>query len=61
MMQIIEIFKSKNYQITFATACTKTDNAFDLKQIEVQTKTLLLNDSSFDTFIKKIKSRCSTL
>lgn len=54
MMQIIEIFKSKNYQITFATACTKTDNAFDLKQIEVQTKTLFLNDSSFDTFIKKL-------
>ena len=54
MMQIIEIFKSKNYQITFATACTKSDNAFDLKQIEVQTKTLLLNDSSFDTFIKKL-------
>ena len=54
MMQIIEIFKSKNYQITFATACMKSDNAFDLKQIEVQTKTLLLNDSGFDTFIKKL-------
>ncbi|MEJ6791246.1 MAG: glycosyltransferase family 4 protein [Lacinutrix sp.] len=54
MMQIIEIFKSKNYKITFATACTKSDNAFDLKQIDVETKTIVLNDSSFDTFIKEL-------
>ena len=54
MMQLIEIFKSKNYDITFATACAKSDNAFDLKQIDVQTQTIVLNDSSFDTFIKEL-------
>ncbi|WP_299887422.1 glycosyltransferase [uncultured Lacinutrix sp.] len=54
MMHLIEIFQSKNYDITFATACAKSDNAFDLKSIGVKTKTIELNDSSFDDFIKTL-------
>ena len=54
MMHLIEIFQSKAYDITFATSCAKSDNAFDLKSIGVTTKAITLNDSSFDIFIKEL-------
>lgn len=54
MMQLIEIFKIKNYDITFATACAKSDNAFDLKEIGVKAESIVLNDSSFDVFVKEL-------
>ncbi|WP_397362410.1 glycosyltransferase [Olleya sp. R77988] len=51
MMQLIDVFQSQDYVITFASACAKTDNAFDLDSIGVKTEHIILNDSSFDTFI----------
>ncbi|WP_299229442.1 glycosyltransferase family 4 protein [uncultured Psychroserpens sp.] len=51
MMQLITLFKSLKYTITFASACTKTKNAFDLKQLGVDQVTIKLNDSSFDDFV----------
>jgi glycosyltransferase involved in cell wall biosynthesis len=54
MMHLIEIFQSKAYEITFATSCAKSDNAFDLESIGVTTKAITLNDSSFDVFIKEL-------
>lgn len=54
MIQLIQTFKKFNYQITFATTCTKTENAFDLKSIEVDEVEIELNNSSFDAFIKKL-------
>ena len=54
MMQLIEVFQSANYDITFASACSKTDHAFDLLSIGVKTENIILNDSSFDTFVKNL-------
>ncbi|WP_281847173.1 glycosyltransferase [Olleya namhaensis] len=54
MMQLIEVFQSANYDITFASACAKTDNAFDLSSINVNTENIVLNDSSFDVFVKEL-------
>lgn len=54
MMQLITSFQSQNYQITFASPCAKSDNAFDLSAIEVDQKTIELNNSSFDTYIKDL-------
>lgn len=54
MIHLIEIFKSKDYDITFATSCAKSNKAFDLESIGVTTQEITLNDSSFDTFIKKL-------
>jgi glycosyltransferase involved in cell wall biosynthesis len=54
MMQLIEVFQSANYDITFASACAKSDNAFDLSSIGVTIKNIVLNDASFDTFIKDL-------
>ena len=54
MMQLIDVFKSQNYDITFATPCAKSDNAFDLKSINVTPIEIALNDSSFDGFVKDL-------
>ncbi|WP_298894401.1 glycosyltransferase [uncultured Psychroserpens sp.] len=55
MMQLISFFQSQDYTITFASACAKSDNAFDLESIGVDRVTIELNHSSFDDFILKLK------
>lgn len=54
MLQLIAAFQSANYQITFASSCVKTDNAFDLKTIDVEQTSIKLNHSSFDDFLKNL-------
>lgn len=51
MLQLISFFQSQSYQITFASTCTKSDNAYDLSQIGVEKTIIKLNHSSFDDFI----------
>lgn len=55
MLQLIECFQAQGYQITFATACAKSSNAFNLESINVKQEPIKLNDSSFDDFLKSIK------
>ena len=55
MMEIISCFKSDDYNITFSSACAKTDNAFDLTTIGIQQVSIELNHSSFDEFILKLQ------
>ncbi|WOD45303.1 glycosyltransferase [Hwangdonia lutea] len=55
MMQLIAVFQSQNYQITFASSCVKTDNAFNLKTMGIAQVNIKLNHSSFDEFIKHLK------
>jgi glycosyltransferase involved in cell wall biosynthesis len=52
MMQLIEVFQLYNYDITFASSCTKTDNAFNLESIGVSQATIELNSETFDEFVK---------
>jgi hypothetical protein len=54
MMQLIETFQSQNYKITFASACAKSDNAFNLKSIDVSQVNIELNNSSFDAFVRNL-------
>jgi glycosyltransferase involved in cell wall biosynthesis len=54
MMQLIACFQSKNYKITFASPCAKSDNAFNLETIGVSQVAIELNHSSFDIFVKKL-------
>ena len=54
MLQIIDLFLKADYKVTFATACAKSDNAFDLKSIGVETTSIALNDSSFDTIVSEL-------
>ncbi|ANW95198.1 glycosyltransferase [Wenyingzhuangia fucanilytica] len=54
MLQIIEQFKLLGYTITFASPAQKPTTAFNLSSINVTAETILLNDVSFDTFIKQL-------
>ncbi|MEL6485507.1 MAG: glycosyltransferase family 4 protein, partial [Bacteroidota bacterium] len=53
MLQLIEALKD-HWEITFATAASKTEYAFDLSGLGIATQTILLNDSSFDDFISDL-------
>jgi glycosyltransferase involved in cell wall biosynthesis len=54
MMQLIGFFQSQNYDITFASTATKSDYSIDFSAYNIKTENIVLNDSSFDDFIKKL-------
>ncbi|GGG59500.1 glycosyl transferase [Bizionia arctica] len=54
MLQLIEMFQSDNYHVTFASPCAKSDNAFNLESIGVKQIHIVLNNSSFDEFVKEL-------
>lgn len=54
MMQLIEAFTKENYQLTFASACAKSDNAFDLSVLGIPQVSIELNASSFDNFVHEL-------
>ncbi|WP_370102472.1 glycosyltransferase family 4 protein [Xanthomarina gelatinilytica] len=54
MLQLIELFLSYNYTITFASPCAKSDKAFNLETIGVKQVAIELNNVSFDVFVKTL-------
>lgn len=54
MMQLIAFFLNRDFQITFASACAKSENAFDLSELGIVHKSIKLNCCSFDDFIKNL-------
>lgn len=54
MMQIITAFLQDNYQITFATAASRTESAFPIETLGIVVKSIELNANSFDDFIKQL-------
>ena len=54
MLQLMELFLSQNYQITFLSTASISENSFDLSSKNIQFQNIILNDSSFDELIKKI-------
>ncbi|MFL0353583.1 glycosyltransferase family 4 protein [Xanthomarina sp. GH4-25] len=54
MLQLINLFQTDNYNITFASPCAKSYNAFNLEIIGVKQVSIELNHSSFDNFIKML-------
>lgn len=55
MLQLIHVFLDMAYEITFASACGKTNNAFDLSDLGIAVKDIQINDSSFDVFLNAFK------
>jgi O-antigen biosynthesis protein len=51
MLQIISLFQMQGYEITFLCSASKSDFSFNLNSISVKTKSIHLNDSSFDSEI----------
>ncbi|SDR93463.1 glycosyltransferase [Winogradskyella sediminis] len=54
MLQLIMQFQNQGYEVTFSSAAKMSDNTFDLDTINVNTKPILLNDSSFNVFVKEL-------
>lgn len=53
MLQLLNVFKNQNYTITFTTPAQKTENSLNLAELGVEEKSIELNSSSFDDFIKE--------
>jgi glycosyltransferase involved in cell wall biosynthesis len=54
MLQLISFFKDQGYSVTFASPAQDSDFMVDLKDIGVEKKSIALNCSSFDVFIKEL-------
>ncbi|MBQ4820492.1 glycosyltransferase [Aquimarina sp. MMG016] len=55
MLQLIELFKSQYWKITFASPAADSDHMIDLEKIGITKITIELNNSSFDDFIKDLQ------
>jgi len=55
MMQLIELFQSQNWQITFASIANPSEFMFDIVSIGVQKECIQLNSRTFDDFIQTLK------
>jgi glycosyltransferase involved in cell wall biosynthesis len=54
MVQLISIFKEQGFEITFASSAMDSDFMVDLNSLGVVKKSIALNCSSFDVFIKEL-------
>ncbi|WP_108425534.1 glycosyltransferase [Flagellimonas amoyensis] len=55
MLQLLESFISFGYEITFASTAAKTGFSLDLTSLGITEATIVLNHSSFDDFLVKLK------
>ena len=54
MLQLLLFFKSKGYKIIFTSAASRTELSLDLEELQIETKSIALNDSTFDAVLKEI-------
>lgn len=54
MLQLIHFFIKQGYEISFASAGTKSDLSFDFSDLSVSCFDIELNNSSFDVILKKL-------
>jgi len=54
MLQLIGLFHQNGCEITFASAAADSEFAFDVSKIGVGKTSILLNDASFDEFVKRL-------
>lgn len=54
MMQLLELFQEENYDITFSSTAAISERTANLEAQHISIKSILLNDVSFDEFIKEL-------
>nr|WP_315420648.1 glycosyltransferase [uncultured Pedobacter sp.] len=54
MIQLVDLFLNKDYEITFASAASKSDFSYDFTQTSVIEQQIKLNDESFNSFLKTL-------
>ncbi len=57
MLQLLDLFLAQNYQITFLSTASISENSFDLNSKNIQFQNIILNDNSFDGLIKKFNPK----
>lgn len=55
MIQLIKLFLSKGYEVTFACAAAKSEFSFNLIELGVIETNIKLNNQSFNDFIKQLQ------
>ncbi|MFT5889920.1 MAG: glycosyltransferase involved in cell wall biosynthesis [Dokdonia sp.] len=55
MLQLLDVFLSKEWKVTYASTASKSEYAIDLTQKGIATSTIMLNDPSFDTYIQEMQ------
>ncbi|MGB2272897.1 MAG: glycosyltransferase family 4 protein [Flavicella sp.] len=55
MLQLISLFKAQEWDITFATATQDSPNRYPIEDLGVHAQAILLNDDSFDVFVKELQ------
>lgn len=54
MMQLIHLFQQQDYHITFLSSAARSAYSEDLEKLNIKTKNILINDSSFDKLIQEL-------
>jgi glycosyltransferase involved in cell wall biosynthesis len=54
MLELIGLFQKQGWDITFASAASNSEFAFDVASIGVRKVPIAINDSGFDTFVKAL-------
>ncbi len=54
MIQLVDLFLSDGYEITFASAASKSEFSYDFAGTSVTEKEIKLNDTSFNSFIREL-------
>ena len=54
MVQLISVFKEQGFEVTFASSASDSDYMIDLESLAVAKKSIALNCSSFDVFVKEL-------
>jgi len=55
MLQLVQMFQSRGWHVTFASAAADSEFMFDLEAIGVSKVSIQLNDASFDTFVAQLQ------
>jgi len=51
MLELSQLFVQQGWRVTYASTAAESEHSVDLKLIGVETAEIMVNDSSFDTFI----------
>ncbi|MCL9805823.1 glycosyltransferase family 4 protein [Flavobacterium amniphilum] len=54
ILQLIDLFLAQHFEITFASAAQESEFSFDLASKEIHKKSIALNSSDFDVFVKEL-------
>ncbi|WP_440999446.1 glycosyltransferase [Fodinibius sp. SL11] len=54
MLELIDLFRAKGWNVTFASSAAKTEHTVDLKAMGVYTSSIKINSSTFDEFVKEL-------